>query len=572
MKGLLILLSPAVWSLKNDIVRFSGAFYKRAFFFAFSASLFIFLITKLLSTGMTRLQGMSQDVFSVLLIKGYSLIFMLIFLVQIINGLVLSLNTFYQSRDLDVLLTSPVNRTSLFFSKLFETHIKSSWMLVVFGIPLLLSAGLIYHAGILYYFYALLLFAVFSIIPVNTGIALAMVIARFLNIRRLKRSLVSLSVVAAVLLVTLLRVFRPERFVTPELFANLTLFISEIKKPSFILLPNRWLSDALFTYLGETGNIEMPAFIALLFLTAYLTTVFLQMIFSKYYYTGWELLQEGGIRKRDKGPGASQMILHNLIRRCTGVFRPESSALMQKDILYYIRDTRNIHQALITFSLVVIYLFSVAALPLNWEEYAVQLKYITSFFNLGLILIIIASVCSRFIYPAVISEAASLWIIKTSPMTPRRYIWTRFLFFLSPVFILGQLLIIGSSIFIGIDKAFILLMMVTTLLLCFSLASMTLAFGTNDIQRVMKETDREQPRTGSAIYMIASVTLIIATLALEIIPVFLLFVKESGKMILSDRAWLMLGAAMATVILLHLAVIAFSLRRSIKKIGEVQAG
>lgn len=567
MKGLLILLSPAVWSLKNDIVRFSGTFYKKAFFFVFSASLFIFLITKLLSTGMTRLQGMSQDVFSVLLIKGYSLIFMLIFLVQIINGLVLSLNTFYQSRDLDVLLTSPVNRTSLFFSKLFETHIKSSWMLVVFGIPLLLSAGLIYHADILYYFYALLLFAVFSIIPVNTGIALAMVIARFLNIRRLKRSLVSLGVVAAVLLVTLLRVFRPERFVTPELFANLTLFISEIKKPSFIVLPNRWLSDALFTYLGETGNIETPVFIALLFLTAYLTTVFLQMIFSKYYYTGWELMQEGDIRKRDKGPGASQMLLHSLIRRCTGVFRPESSALMQKDILYYIRDTRNIHQALITFSLIIIYLFSVAALPLNWEEYAVQLKYITSFFNLGLILIIIASVCSRFIYPAVASEAATLWLIRSCPMTSRRFIWTKFLFSLIPVLVLGQLLIIASSIFIGIDKAFILLMMVTTSLLSVSLVSMTIAFGISDVNRALKDFNQKQ--TGSAIYMIASVSLILLTLALEIIPAFLYFLKAATQAEFAGRGWLIIGATTALLFIANFLITGFSLRQSINRIDNL---
>ena len=82
-------------------------------------------------------------------------------------------------------------------------------------------------------------------------------------------------------------------------------------------------------------------------------------------------------------------------------------------------------------------------------------------------------------------------------MTSRRFVWTKFFFSLIPILLLGQLLIIASSIFIGIDKVFILLMMGTTLLLCSSLVSMTLAFGTNDIQRGMKETDREQPQTAS---------------------------------------------------------------------------
>ena len=135
----------------------------------------------------------------------------------------------------------------------------------------------------------------------------------------------------------------------------------------------------------------------------------------------------------------------------------QSRMFIKKDLLYQIRDVKNLHQILIIFSLIVVYLFSIASLPLNWEYYAVQLKYIISFFNLGLILIIIASLCSRLVYPAVVSEGNFLWIIKTSPITPKRYIWTKFLFFFIPIFALGQLLAIVSSFSIGTEKIFILL-------------------------------------------------------------------------------------------------------------------
>ncbi|MEF9437729.1 MAG: hypothetical protein L0922_02890 [Candidatus Mariimomonas ferrooxydans] len=122
MKELLILLSPGFWSIKNDLRRFNRSFYKKIFFYALSGFVFISLVTKLLNVGLIKLQGLSPEVFNLLLIKGYSLIFIIIFFMQIIDGLIISLNTYYQSKELEVLLTSPVSRIALFFQG-FLKHI-----------------------------------------------------------------------------------------------------------------------------------------------------------------------------------------------------------------------------------------------------------------------------------------------------------------------------------------------------------------------------------------------------------------------------------------------------------------
>ena len=124
-------------------------------------------------------------------------------------------------------------------------------------------------------------FSAFSIIPVNIGIGMTIVLSSSFHIRRLKTYLLSAGIVAVLLFVTLVRIFKPERFVNPELFANLTLFISEMKTPSYILLPNRWLSESLFTFLGKSFSSNTLIFISLLCLTSYLSTVFLQILFNK---------------------------------------------------------------------------------------------------------------------------------------------------------------------------------------------------------------------------------------------------------------------------------------------------
>ena len=571
MEEIFILLAPFFWSAKNDILRVSRSFYKKILFYAVTSSLFIFLITKLLNLGMAKLQSLSADVFQILLVKGYSLIFLIIVFIQILNGIVISLNTYYHSKDLEILLVSPVGRTSLFFSKLIETHMKASWMLVIFGLPLLISVGTLYKTDLLYYLYAIILFIAFSIIVVNIGTGITIFISSFFQARKLKKVMISAGIIATVLLITLLRLFRPERFVNPELFANMTLFISELKTPSFILFPNRWLSESIFDFLGKTFSSNTVIFISLLFLTSYITTLFLLIVFKKYHYRGWELLQGGDIRLKQKAhEGAKGRLLSGIIRKCANLFKSESSSLIQKELLYYMRDAKNIQQSLIIFSLVIIYLFSITSLPLNWEDYAVQLKYVASFFNLGLILIIIASLCARFVYPAVVSEAASLWIINVSPVTPQRYIWTKFLFFLLPIFILGQLLTVLSSLFIGIEKDFILLNILTTSLLCLSLVSMTITFGVSDFKHAFSNTDKEQTGTGSAIYMIASVSLILLTLALEILPTFLYFLKASRQAEFGGKAWLIIGIGIAALFIVNTLITALSLKRGMRKLRNLE--
>ncbi|MDH5202895.1 MAG: hypothetical protein OEW69_06525, partial [Nitrospirota bacterium] len=527
MKELLILLAPVLWSLKNDISRVNRSFYKKALFYTLLCITFIFLMTNLLNTGMIKLQTLSSEVFHVLLVKAYSLIFIIIFFIQIISAFILALNTFYQSRELEVLFTSPVNRISLFFSRLFETHLKASWMLIIFGLPLLISAGVLFHASPFYYIYSLLIFIAFAAIPVNIGICLAILTSGIFNIRKLKKFLFSGGIIAIIVIITLLRIFKPERFINPELFANLTLFISEMKTPSFLLLPNRWLSESLFNFLNRDYSSTF-IFVALLFLTSYITTVLLQVIFIKYHYRGWILTQEGGVILKDKRQHASY--ISNFIKKILSakpfqlllsVIDTRSRILIRKDIAYQIRDIKNVHQILILLSLIVVYLFSIISLPLNWEGfYAVKLKYIISFFNLGLILLIITSFCSRLVCPAISSEGNSLWIIRTSPATPKRYVWTKFFFFFIPVFLFGQLLTVSSSLFIGIEKPLLLLEIMTTTLLSLSFVSLALMFSVSDLRRSMYDSVKEQTRTGSAVYMVISFLLILFTLTLEIVPIF----------------------------------------------------
>lgn len=565
MRALLVLLYPVLWSVKNNIIYFNRTFYKKTFFYLLSSIVFIYLSTRLLNAGMVKLQRLSPETFNLLLIKGYSLIFIILFFTQIINGFIMSLDRFYQSRDMDMLLTSPVNRISLFFSRLLETHLKTSWMLIIFGIPVFVSLGLLLDADIIYYPYSFLLFIVFSIIPVNLGVGLTIILSGLFHIRKIRKFMFSAGVITVVVLVTLLRIFKPERFVNPEFFANLKLFLVELKAPSFILLPNRWLSESIFDYLSKDFE-DLFIYVALLFLTSYITVIMLIFIYKRFYYSGWSLLHGEGAILRGKKKHA-----HHIFKGFKVLpLDVQKLAILKKDLLYQVKDIRNIHQHLILLSLVIIYLFSIASVPLNWVEYAVKLKYIVSFFNLGLILIIIASLSSKLVYPSILSEGNSLWIIKASPLISRRYILTKFFFLLIPILIIGLSLSAFSSLFIKIGDALFGIEILTTLLLCISLVGMAINFGISDLKSMIKGSEDEEIKTGNTIYMIISVILIIFTLAIEMVPIYLYFLKESAQIEFTQRAWFIIGGAIFVLLFVNTFITTISIHLSIKKFDNIQ--
>lgn len=570
MGDMYTLISPIFWSIKNDIVRFNRVFYQKAFLYVSFSTLFIFLVTDLLTKALTKLQGLSAEASNIILMKGYSLIFVILFFMQILNGIVLSLNTFYQSKDLEILLVSPVKRTSLFFSRLFETHIKTSWMLIVFGMPLIIASGLLYRANPFYYAYALLLFMAYSTIAVNIGIAATIFLAGIFYVRKLKKFLFSAGVFLAVFLVTVLRIIKPEQYVNPELFANLTLFIAEMKASSFILLPNRWLSDSMFSVLKNNFDSTTMIFVSLLFLTSYVSIFFLLILFKSYHYRGWKLLQEAGAIFRGKKPSVSwTSIIAERLDRVPGT---QGRMLIKKDLLYQMRDAGTFNQMFILLSLIVIYLFSIMSLPLNWEHYSVQLRYIISFFNLGIILIIIASLCTRLVYPQVVADGISFWVLKTSPLMPKKYVWSKFFFFFIPVLSTGQFLIILSSYLIGVERMFLLVNIVTLALTSISLVSMSIVFGIYDMKIATTDVPPEKIRSGNIVHMLLSVFLVGIILFLEVIPVFLYFLKEAQQGAFSMNAWMILGGVMVIVILVNLAITLVSIHLSIRKIDRLELG
>src|SRR5205814_8046776 len=73
------------------------------------------------------------------------------------------------------------------------------------------------------------------------------------------------------------------------------------------------------------------------------------------------------------------------------------------------------------------------------------------FINLGMAGFVMATVAVRFAFPAVSAEGASFWIIRTSPIPLRDFLWSKFWTAFVPVLLLTEVLTITANEFLGID-------------------------------------------------------------------------------------------------------------------------
>ncbi|UCD34716.1 MAG: hypothetical protein JSU90_10555, partial [Nitrospiraceae bacterium] len=229
MRELIALFSPQWWTFKNRIFRSGWASYVKVAVILILAAAFWAVALHFLSDVLSRLQGMEANVGNIIALKGLSLLLMLVFFLLIFSSLLTGINCFYLAPDLPVILSSPLSRGSIYLSRWLETALKSSWMILFAVLPLFIAFGSSFKVAVSYYFYLLPLLLFFVLIPAGLGVMAGMVLMALVPAKRARNIFVMLGILVLVILFLLFRFLRPEQFANPEWFANLTIFLAEMK-------------------------------------------------------------------------------------------------------------------------------------------------------------------------------------------------------------------------------------------------------------------------------------------------------------------------------------------------------
>jgi ABC-2 type transport system permease protein len=440
-----------------------------------------------------------------LLRLGLSWLFLTFLSFVLFSAVVSALSTFFLSEDLRLLLAAPIPRKTLFYSRFATTAAQASWMVVVFMIPVLLGVGTARCAGPLYYATALLTLVPFAMIPSAMGAVVTLLLVNIFPARRARDILMLMGLLFAVTLVLLIRFLRPERLMSVESLPDVADFFTVVQSPVTPLLPSFWAGETLFTALqGHVDRLHLGA----LWTTALAFTVLARLVFDRLYFAGWSKAQEAR-----KARFTRLVWLEALFRRLPVpvVWR----SLMTKDLKVFLRDTAQWSQLLLLVALSAVYLYNFRVLDLDRLPYmSAVIKNVYAFVNLALAAFVLSAVAVRFVFPSVSAEGPAFWIVRTSPVSMRAFLWSKFWTGLAPVLILAETLTVVSNELLGVAAPLKVVDAVAIVFMTFALVGLAAGMGAIYPRFRAENLAQVAGSYGGIAFMVAAVAFIVVEIAL----------------------------------------------------------
>lgn len=500
-----------------------------------------------------------EDLGDYLLRLGLSWLFLTFLSFLAFSGIVTALSTFFLSDDLRLLLAAPIATRRVFHARFLRTVGQASWMVVVFLVPVLMGIGRARCAGLAFYATSIFAMVPFTVIPVAAGTIVTLLLVNTFPARRARDILMLMGLLFAASLVILLRFIRPEQLMKVESLPDITDFFATLQSPITPMLPSFWAGETLFASLrGGFDLLHAGA----LWTTALGSIVVVRAASERWYFSGFSRAQEA--------PKARFTRLRTLDRLVRGL--PLSTVrkqLLIKDLKIFLRDVGQWSQLLLLCALVVVYLYNFRVLDLQRIPYMSGfVKNVYAFVNLGMAGLVMATVAVRFVFPAVSVEGLSFWIIRTSPISMRDFLWSKFWTGLIPVLLLTELVTVTANEFLGVDPFLKMTAAAAVVMMSFALVGLATGMGAR-YPRFGAGPAEVSGSFGGVAFMILAVLFIIVMIALVGWPSSLYaFRRLQGRPPSSAQELLMVGC-LVVASTLSVAVWLLSMRSGVRALEKL---
>ena len=125
-----------------------------------------------------------------------------------------------------------------------------------------------------------------------------------------------------------------------------------------------------------------------------------------------------------------------------------------------------------------------------------------------------ATVAARFVFPAVSSEGAAFWIIRTAPMRLRDFLWSKFWSGLAPVLLLSLTLTVVANEFLAVAPFLKAVTGVGIVFMSFALVGLATGLGARYPRFSADNATQVAGSPGGIAFMIAAVSYILVIVGL----------------------------------------------------------
>lgn len=476
MKDFYLILSAQFIRIKNIIWPLKKAFIAKAVLLFLFVLLFeigiYFFFNKVF--GYLLAEETFNEYFVLSLIERLmGMVFLMAFSMLIFSNILSTLSVIYLSKDLPLLISSPLRINKIFQVKYFISSITSSYTVILIMIPIFVSYAHSFNTGWVFLILALCTLLLFIAFSSGLGALITIILMRFFPAKRTQQVVTVLGLFMIIILVSTVRMMKPERLLNPAGGSDFAAVVKSITVESIGYFPGTWASRAI---LGA-GQAEIAPFLTgfiPLLLSAILITSLVFVIANKIYFKSWVL---SGVSRR----GGKTSRSYNRIQwleKLFGIFPPNVRTMFVKDTLLFFRETTQWSQLLILGGLIFIYILNIKSLPLE----SIMLKNLPArgliaYLNISFMGFIITTVVARFGYPAVSFEGQSVWVIRSLPINYRSYLWTKFMMFFFPLLIMILVLLYISNIILDIPPTVGAASLVIETIITFALTGLGVGLG-----------------------------------------------------------------------------------------------
>jgi ABC-2 type transport system permease protein len=544
MRRLCLLISPRILAFKNGILS-AGQRERKRWIIMGGVGLAFWALMFILSSRVLQYFQSVEVIGDILAHHLLAMVLLTFFSLLIFSHIITALSNLYLSSDLELCHASPAHLEEVFLSRAAYTVVDSSWMVLVFGLPVLMAYAFVYRPGFGYYTALLHMGFAVMIIAACIGILVTMVLVSLFPAQRTRDIVILLSLFMMVCLYLLFRFLRPERLADPEAFFSMMQYISALKAPDSPYLPTHWVTETLWAYLSGSGA-KGDVFTGLLLWSTAVALIFVNVwIAGAVYFAGFSKAQEA--KRRRKGRRFLDL-LAALVRK---PLSEDIASIMDKDIRAFFRDNTQWSQLLLLGALVVVYLYNFSVLPL--ERSPIRLDFLQNeiaFLNMGLAGFVLSAVSVRFIFPAVSSEGGAFWIVRSSPVSMCRFLWSKYAIYIVPLLVLGEVLILFTNRLLRVSAFMMVLSSVTMFLAIFGIVA--LAIGLGAVYPNLKCQNIAQVSTGfgGLMYMIYSAIFIALIIVLEAEPVYIIFMADLRGSGIRPLQWVFIVSSFTSVLVL----------------------
>ncbi len=500
-----------------------------------------------------------EDIGDILAFKILSMILIVSFALLLFSGILTSLSKLYLSRDLPLVHSLPIAAHRVFLARWIDSAVESSWMVIVYTLPVFLAYGMVFQEGFAYYAFTAAAMAVLAINASAISAFLVVVGVMLVPANRFRSIVVLLGVLLFVALYIAIRLMRPEQLVNPEVFDSLMVYISALQAPAAPYLPSTWAYDGIRSALTGAGKNSLfhlalsasfaAAMICLLVITA-----------DALYFSGFSRTQTAGTRLvRAIGIG------EKLLRFLPGAVR----AFVLKEVKTFLRDQTQWTQLFLIAALVVIYIYNFKALPL--DKSPIQTAYLEdlfAFLNMALALFVLTAVTGRFAFPAVSMEREAIWMVKAAPISLGAFLRIKFLIYYLPLLVLTEILIVATNLLLHVTPFMMVLSTATVFALVPGVVAMGIGFGAAFPDFRAENPAQTVTSFGGLMFMTASAALISVVILLEAGPVHRIVLAGIRGEAISTATWLWAAASFSTAFILSVLSVVLPLRFGERRLSQ----